>query len=100
MAYTHFMKYTAAVFAVWVSTAPWIAAQQHDPATHRHMEAAKVESAVPSTPKSIADGATLFNRNCASCHGRTAMGDGPASKQLNPEPSNLADAEWTHGTSD
>ena len=58
------------------------------------------ENAVPSTPKSVADGAKVFARSCASCHGRTGMGDGPASKQMNPKPSNLVDAEWTHGATD
>jgi high-affinity iron transporter len=57
-------------------------------------------AAVPSTPKSIADGGNAYNRSCASCHGKSATGDGPAAKQLNPKPSNLVDAEWAHGTSD
>ncbi len=75
-------------------------AAQHDEATHRHPEAAKVQNAVPSTPKSVADGGSLYSRSCASCHGKAATGDGPAAKTLNPKPSNLVDAEWTHGTSD
>ncbi|MCM3881751.1 MAG: c-type cytochrome [Vicinamibacterales bacterium] len=62
--------------------------------------AAGQQNAVPSTPKSIADGGSAYNRSCASCHGKSGTGDGPASKQLNPKPSNLVDAEWTHGTSD
>src|SRR5215212_7165455 len=44
--------------------------------------------------------ASAYNRSCASCHGKTGMGDGPAGKQLNPPPSNLADAEWKHGSTD
>ena len=58
------------------------------------------ESAVPTSPKSVADGAKIFARSCASCHGRTGMGDGPAAKQLTPKPSNLVDAEWAHGATD
>jgi mono/diheme cytochrome c family protein len=62
--------------------------------------AAQTPNAVASTPKSIADGASMYNRSCASCHGRTGAGDGPAAKQLNPPPSNLVDSEWKHGTTD
>jgi mono/diheme cytochrome c family protein len=87
-----------AASAVMLSGA--VVAAQHDEATHRHMEAAKVQNAVPSTPKSVADGGSLYNRSCASCHGKTGTGDGPAAKTLNPKPSNLVDAEWVHGTSD
>jgi mono/diheme cytochrome c family protein len=59
-----------------------------------------VPNAVPSTPKSIADGASVYNRSCASCHGKSGTGDGPAAKQLTPTPANLVDDEWKHGTSD
>jgi mono/diheme cytochrome c family protein len=94
------MRYAVVLFAVWVALAHQVAGRQHDEATHRHLEAAKVQNAVPSTPKSIADGASVYNRGCASCHGKTGAGDGPAAKQLNPKPSNLTDAEWVHGSSD
>jgi mono/diheme cytochrome c family protein len=79
------MRFSAPLVIIWLALVPQIAARQ---------------SAVPSTPKSIADGTSLYNRSCASCHGRTATGDGPAAKQLNPPPSNLVDAEWKHGSSD
>ena len=94
------MRFFAPLVVIWLAVVPQIAARQHDEATHQHAEAANVQNAVPSTPKSIADGATVYNRSCASCHGRTGAGDGPAAKQLNPPPSNLVDAEWKHGTSD
>jgi mono/diheme cytochrome c family protein len=81
------MRYTVPFLAVWFAFVTSAAALQHDvPA--------------PSTPKSIADGASAYNRSCASCHGKTGMGDGPAGKQLNPPPSNLVDAEWKHGATD
>jgi mono/diheme cytochrome c family protein len=94
------MRFFAPLVVIWLALIPLITARQHDEATHQHAEAAKVQNAVPSTPKSIADGATVYNRSCASCHGRTGAGDGPAAKQLNPPPSNLVDAEWKHGTND
>ena len=96
----------AAVFAVVLFAAggserPLAAAgERQDEAAHRHTEAAKVDNPVAATAKSVADGSSIYNRSCASCHGKTATGDGPAGRQLNPKPSNLADAEWVHGTSD
>jgi mono/diheme cytochrome c family protein len=82
----------------WVPLAS--AAQQHDADAHRHAEAAKGSNPVAASAKSVADGSSVYSRSCASCHGKTGMGDGPAGRQLDPKPSNLADAEWIHGTSD
>lgn len=38
----------------------------------------------------IGAGRTLYEANCASCHGATGMGDGEAAKALNPSPALLA----------
>ena len=35
-------------------------------------------------------GRSLFDTNCAMCHGNTGKGDGPAGAALNPKPKNLA----------
>ncbi len=35
-------------------------------------------------------GMTKYQINCASCHGETGMGDGPAATALNPKPDPLA----------
>ena len=35
------------------------------------------------------DGARLYRENCASCHGRTGVGDGPMVPHLTAAPSNL-----------
>ncbi len=40
-------------------------------------------------------GKALFEKNCASCHGSAGRGDGPASKGLNPAPSDLTVAVKT-----
>ena len=37
-------------------------------------------------------GAEVFARNCAGCHGRDGLGDGPAAAALTPAPRNLATA--------
>jgi len=38
----------------------------------------------------IEAGKGIYNSNCASCHGETGLGDGPAAKSLNPPPRPLA----------
>ncbi|HEX9322239.1 MAG TPA: copper homeostasis membrane protein CopD [Xanthobacteraceae bacterium] len=48
---------------------------------------------------SIAAGRALFAEHCASCHGAQGRGDGPAAKNLEPPPADLA-AEHIYGHSD
>lgn len=45
-----------------------------------------VTNPLKSTPENIARGAELYADNCASCHGPTGDGDGPAAKDLTPRP--------------
>lgn len=40
----------------------------------------------------IAEGKELYNVNCATCHGETGAGDGPAGASLDPKPANLITA--------
>ncbi len=44
----------------------------------------------PRTP-SLARGAELYRRECASCHGATGAGDGAAGSALDPPPADLTD---------
>ncbi|MFK2902855.1 FTR1 family protein [Dyella ginsengisoli] len=49
---------------------------------------------VPTAPEhapDLARGATLYQNQCADCHGATGHGDGPAGLQLSPRPVNFAD---------
>jgi mono/diheme cytochrome c family protein len=43
-----------------------------------------------ASAETLREGKTLFEKNCASCHGTAGHGDGPAAKGLNPAPANLA----------
>jgi mono/diheme cytochrome c family protein len=70
------------------------------PGAHHHPEAAKIQNPVTADAASIAAGKQAFEKNCANCHGKTGVGDGPMGSELNPKPSNLVDAEWKHGSSD
>jgi putative copper resistance protein D len=46
-------------------------------------------SSVPYAAASIAHGQTLYRTHCASCHGATARGDGPAAAGLLKRPADL-----------
>jgi len=91
---------TACCAALTLALSASAAQDQHEPGAHHHLEAAKVKNPVPADATSIAAGKTIYAKNCAGCHGDTGMGDGRMGEELNPKPSNLTDAEWTHGSTD
>ena len=47
-----------------------------------------------------AKGKEKFNQICASCHGPTGHGDGPAAAALDPKPRNLSDPKYVSTISD
>ena len=47
---------------------------------------------LPSGKSTLAEGAAVYQHNCAVCHGPSGQGDGPAAGQLNPPPANL---DWS-----
>lgn len=49
-----------------------------------------IRSNVPNNAATIAAGGKLYTNHCASCHGKTGMGDGEAGKTLSPSPALLA----------
>jgi mono/diheme cytochrome c family protein len=51
---------------------------------------ANLHNPLPQTTATIERGAKVYGENCASCHGPTGYGDGPAASGLNPRPANLA----------
>lgn len=65
--------------------------EEHE-ASHDHSvpeEAAVVPNPVEVDAASIEAGARLYAVNCASCHGETGKGDGPAAEALEKKPSDL-----------
>ena len=44
--------------------------------------------------------AEKFSTLCASCHGASGQGDGPAAAALDPKPRNYSDAAWQASVSD
>ena len=47
----------------------------------------------------IAYGQKSYQTYCASCHGKTGVGDGLAAKGLTPPPRNIVEGEWKQGGS-
>lgn len=45
---------------------------------------------LPTVGATVERGAKVYAANCASCHGQTGLGDGPAGHGLNPPPVSLA----------
>ena len=69
------------------------------PDTARHVVAniggapeqyAGLRNPLPRTRATLDRGAKAYAANCASCHGRTGWGDGPAGRRLSPPPADLA----------
>lgn len=86
-----FFNYTIVFIALSyvAATAATLAAQAKAPA----------KNPVAPTAKSIADGESLFQKNCRFCHGADAKGDGPQAPK-DTHPPNLVDAKWDHGSTD
>lgn len=47
-----------------------------------------------------AKGAEIYNRKCVICHGPYGKGDGNASKNLNPKPTDFTNPKYWAGKSD
>jgi cytochrome c oxidase cbb3-type subunit 2/cytochrome c oxidase cbb3-type subunit I/II len=56
--------------------------------------------AQPGLAADAAAGESKFKQLCATCHGPTGQGDGPASASLNPSPRDMSDAEWQASVDD
>src|SRR5436190_24162280 len=76
------------IAAVFVFGMAAVYAEQAKPATPAKPAAA---AAAKATPESIANGGTLYKRQCQTCHGATGLGDGPASKFLKGKLPNFTD---------
>lgn len=51
---------------------------------------AGLSNPLPRTRATVERGAKVYAETCASCHGETGLGDGPAGRALSPPPANLA----------
>lgn len=55
---------------------------------------------IKSTSESIKCGSNTYQLLCTSCHGATALGDGPMADQLEPKPTNLKAMSGGHSDGD
>lgn len=53
------------------------------------VEAKKIVNPYDGNQISAQKGGMLFQKLCWTCHGKTGLGDGPAGKNLNPQPGNF-----------
>jgi mono/diheme cytochrome c family protein len=75
-----------AVIAVMGVVAVAIAAEEEWTAP---APAAAKKNPVPANAASIGRGKTVYTAKCASCHGSSGKGDGPASKDLKEDPGDM-----------
>ena len=84
------------VAAAWWLGNPLAAGEQPAP---YNAKAAKLKNPVPSNPESVEAGRKLYQRHCASCHGRTGKGDGGLALS-GGEPSDMTDETWDFGSTE
>jgi mono/diheme cytochrome c family protein len=56
-----------------------------------------VSTLLKPTPDLVSKGKNLFALNCASCHGTSGQGNGPAAAALNPKPRDFTSGYWRYG---
>ena len=54
---------------------------------------------IPSETPSLVRGASVYQTNCAGCHGDLGRGDGPLARGLDPKPADLSDPQALQGQS-
>jgi cytochrome c553 len=79
-------------------------ADDHEHTEHIHAEVPHeyedLTNPVAGDPEATSAGSKLFIANCATCHGESGDGDGPASAGLDPKPAPLSDGEMLSDLSD
>ncbi len=63
------------------------------PAEYKNMK-----NPVKADAQSIQDGKMLYNRNCASCHGKSGLGDGPKARMLDTPSGDFSAAYFQNQT--
>jgi mono/diheme cytochrome c family protein len=69
-------------FTVESQTKPWPVPEKN----------AKTANPVKSNKESVAAGKALWSLHCASCHGKTGLGDGSKAAQLKTQPEDISKA--------
>lgn len=94
------MKKLTLIFTLAFS-ATTLAGAGHDGAHWTAPDAAqKLENPFPKTKNNIQAGRSLFQTNCAQCHGEFGEGNGPMAKNLPKPPANLRAMAGQHPDGD
>jgi mono/diheme cytochrome c family protein len=76
----------------------WLDPTEFPPQKGRIIPPVDPKTLISANPELLAKGKTLFEANCASCHGSQGHGEGPAAASMNPKPRNFTNsAGWTNG---
>lgn len=78
---------------------PWAQMSFNAPELNAHPARARPRGGAPSLVASADTGLgqSLWNSNCASCHGTDGEGNGPAAAYLSPPPVNLTQRQYSDG---
>ena len=79
-------------FSIIMLTGALVACGGGEPASEA--PAAAPEASAPAPAPAAFDAGATFNTVCATCHGASGLGDGPAGQALDPRPASFADAEF------
>lgn len=78
----------------------WLDPVEYPPRKAREIPPLDPAEVLEPTQELLAQGETLYERNCTQCHGPEGRGDGPAAGSLDPPPRNFGDPEgWKLGSS-
>jgi mono/diheme cytochrome c family protein len=61
--------------------------------TYNGVEGKSLTNPIPKDQASVNQGQSLFNTNCAMCHGQQGKGDGPVASAFIPQPADLTSSE-------
>jgi cbb3-type cytochrome c oxidase subunit III len=91
----------ALTFSVFIISAMWLThyADAQEKGQSRNVEAQRLKNPLPNDAETVEAGKKLYQRHCASCHGKGAKGDGGMSLS-GGTPSDLTDETWDYGSTD
>jgi len=61
-------------------------------------EASKLKNPVKDSKENVDEGRKIYVQQCATCHGQTGKGNGPAGKYLPKKPANFTKADFQKQT--
>jgi cbb3-type cytochrome c oxidase subunit III len=91
----------ALTLSIFIIAAMWLTdhTEAQEKGQSRNAEAQKLKNPLPGDGETVEAGMKLYQRHCASCHGKGAKGDGGMSLS-GGTPSDLTDETWDYGSTD